>query len=56
MKTGIALFVYNRPEHTKRVLEGLKKNNINKFYIFADGPKTELHIPAVKEVRSKSKA
>ena len=38
-KTGIALFVYNRPEHTEKVLNGLKKNNINKLFIFADGAK-----------------
>lgn len=38
-KTGIALFVYNRPGHTEKVLNGLKKNNIDKLYIFADGAK-----------------
>ncbi|MBC8488093.1 MAG: hypothetical protein H8D45_18845 [Bacteroidetes bacterium] len=39
MKIGLGLFVYNRPHHTKQVLEGLKRNNIDKLYIFCDGPK-----------------
>ena len=26
--TGIAIFAYNRSEHLKKVLEGLKKNEI----------------------------
>lgn len=52
MKTGIALFVYNRPEHTKHVLEGLKKNNIKKLYIFADGLKIEEHRKRFEELRN----
>jgi hypothetical protein len=38
----VALFVYNRPEHTKQTLEHLKKNAPVKdtiLYVFADGPK-----------------
>jgi hypothetical protein len=38
----LALFVYNRPEHTKQTLQHLKKNASIKdtiLYIFADGPK-----------------
>jgi len=38
----IALFVYNRPEHTKRVLESLIKNPeaiLSDLYVFADGQK-----------------
>ncbi len=38
-KTGIVLFVYKRPQHTSEVLEGLRKNSIEKLYIIADGPK-----------------
>lgn len=52
MKTGITLFVYNRPQHTKQVLEGLKQNNIKKLYIFADGLKKEEHKTGWEEVRS----
>ena len=39
MQIGIGLFVYNRPYHTRQVIEGLKRNNIDKVYIFCDGPK-----------------
>jgi len=38
----IALFVYNRPEHTKRTLDALSKNiyaDQSILYIFSDGPK-----------------
>lgn len=52
MKTGIALFVYNRPLHTQKVLEGLKKNHIAKLYIFADGLKTEEHRQNHERVRN----
>lgn len=42
MNAPIALFVYNRPQHTKRLLESLELNSLSKessLYIFADGPK-----------------
>ena len=38
----IVLFVYNRPDHTRRTVEGLLGNAEAKeslLYIFADGPK-----------------
>ena len=50
-KTGIIFFVYHRPAHTERVLAGLKQNQINKLYVFSDGPKDQADFPAVKEVR-----
>jgi GT2 family glycosyltransferase len=37
----IVLFVYNRPEHTKRTLEALASNNLavnSILYIYSDGP------------------
>ena len=34
---GLALFVYTRPEHTKKVLESVKRNGFEKIYIFQDG-------------------
>ncbi len=40
----IALFVYNRPEHTSRVIEALQQNTLasqSVLYVFADGPKTD---------------
>jgi len=51
-KTGITLFVYNRPYHTKKVLEGLKMNNISKLYIFSDGSKNHKDKAEIKEVRN----
>ena len=38
----IVLFVYNRPDHTKRTLEAIKQNELadeSDLYIFSDGPK-----------------
>lgn len=50
-KTAIMLFIYNRPAHTKRVLEGLKENNITELYVFSDGPKNEEDYEKVLETR-----
>lgn len=38
---GLALFVYIRPEHTRKVLESVKRNGFEKIYIFQDGLKNE---------------
>lgn len=38
----IALFVYNRPEHTRRTVESLRANEMARqsdLFVFADGPK-----------------
>lgn len=51
----IILFVYNRPNHTKRVINALKLNPLasqSKLFIFSDGPKdknTENKVQAVRE-------
>lgn len=37
MNCGIILFIYDRPQCTKMVLESLKKNHIDELYIFQDG-------------------
>jgi hypothetical protein len=50
----IALFVYNRPEHTRRTLSYLQKNRLadeSRLFIFSDGPKTEADRTKVDEVR-----
>jgi len=42
MYAPIVLFVYNRPEHTRRTVEALKRcvlSSESDIYIFADGPK-----------------
>ncbi|MFD1095222.1 FkbM family methyltransferase [Salegentibacter chungangensis] len=60
MKSELApviLFVYNRPWHTRQVLESLKSNSLareSKLYIFSDGPKLNAdydEISRIKEVR-----
>lgn len=50
----IALFVYNRPEHTRRTLKFLKQNLLadeSRLYVFSDAAKTSNQQTAVKEVR-----
>ncbi|MCI8596985.1 MAG: hypothetical protein HFJ10_00845 [Lachnospiraceae bacterium] len=37
MNCGIALFIYDRPQCTKKVLESLKRNCIRELYVFQDG-------------------
>jgi GT2 family glycosyltransferase len=39
----IVLFVYNRPEHTRKTLEALSANQLadqSELFVFADGPKS----------------
>jgi len=50
----IALFVYNRPEHTRRTISYLQKNlfaDESRLFIFSDGPKTEADRVKVEQVR-----
>ena len=50
----IALFVYNRPEHTRRTIAYLQKNLLadeSRLFIFSDGAKTDADKPKVEEVR-----
>lgn len=51
----ILLFVYNRPEHTRRCIESLTRNALaanSTLYIYADGAKDTTQQSAVDEVRS----
>lgn len=51
----IALFVYNRPEHTRRTISYLQKNLLaedSRLFIFSDGAKTEADQAKVNEVRT----
>ena len=44
MDIGIIVFAYNRSQHLKKVLDGLKANSgVSKLYIFQDGLKCEEH-------------
>lgn len=50
----VILIVYNRPNHTKRTIEALKKNklaNETELFIFSDAPKDEKDIEGVFAVR-----
>ncbi|HWA86988.1 MAG TPA: hypothetical protein VG710_12240 [Opitutus sp.] len=43
-RAPIALFVYNRPDHTRRTLEALARNRLaasSRLIVFADGPKPD---------------
>ncbi len=51
----IILFVYNRPEHTKKTVDALRLNNLaseSLLFIFSDGNKNENDRKAVEEVRN----
>lgn len=50
----VALFVYNRPDHTRQVIEALKNNDLaneTELFIFSDGAKSDLDRAKVDEVR-----
>lgn len=54
MYAPIALFVYNRPSHTRQTVEALKKNALAKesdLIIYSDAPKNPEAATAVREVR-----
>lgn len=50
----IALFVYNRPEHTRQTIDALMKNKLaekSELFIFSDAPRNQDEISKVMEVR-----
>lgn len=52
MKIAKLLFAYNRYEHTKNVLDGIKQCGItDDIFIFLDGPKNEKCREEVENVR-----
>jgi len=51
----IVLFVYNRPWHTRRTVEALRKNALARksdLFIFSDAAKSEVDAESVAEVRA----
>lgn len=55
MCAPIALFVYNRPAHTRKTIEALKNNELadrSELFVFSDGPRDFATSVAVSEVRS----
>ncbi len=54
-RAPIALFVYNRPEHTRRTVEALAANEgaaASPLFIFSDAPRTPAASPLVEQVRA----
>lgn len=54
LKVPVVLFVYNRPEHTQKTLEALKKNNFameTELFIYSDAAKNEQALSKVSKVR-----
>lgn len=55
MTAPIALFVYNRPDHTRRTVEALLRNELaaeSDVYVFSDGPRSAVDAPMVDAVRT----
>lgn len=55
MLAPIVVFVYNRLDHTKRLIDSLKKNELakeSKLYIYSDAAKNEANKEKVAAVRS----
>jgi len=50
-ETPVVLIVYNRPEHTKQVIDSLRKHNVKNLFVFSDAPKTDKDIEGVKQTR-----
>lgn len=51
----LALFIYKRPEHARRVITSLQACDgaqSSPIYVFADGPKTDADLPAVEATRA----
>src|SRR5258708_31607826 len=40
--TSVLFMIFNRPETTRRVLEGIRKVKPTKLYIVADGPRANV--------------
>lgn len=50
MDTGLAFFVYKRPEHTQAVIHSIVQNTFKHIYIFQDGLRDEKDRKAWEEV------
>ncbi|MCB2153949.1 hypothetical protein KQI84_03630 [bacterium] len=48
----VLLFTYARPEHTARVLDGLRAERIPHLIVYSDAPKREEHVALVEQVRA----
>ncbi|MET1412990.1 glycosyltransferase [Roseibium sp. HPY-6] len=49
----VALFAFNRPDHTRKTLDAIAKNHLagnTDLFVFVDGPRTEKDVAPVQEV------
>lgn len=54
MCSPIVLFVYNRPEHTRKTIEALLKNDLaeqSELFVYCDGPRSDADSEKVLQVR-----
>ena len=54
----LALFIYNRPDHTRRMitsLQGCAGFAESLVYVFADGPRQSQDMPAIQEARNEAR-
>jgi hypothetical protein len=54
MVAPIALFVYNRPDHTRKTIEALSRNELalqSRLIVFSDGPRDKKDAIQVEQVR-----
>jgi glycosyltransferase involved in cell wall biosynthesis/Tfp pilus assembly protein PilF len=49
--TPVVLMTYNRPRHTRKVLDALRRHNVQNLFIFSDGPKSEKDLSIINETR-----
>jgi hypothetical protein len=51
----VALFTYNRPDHTRKTVEALQQNKLSAqtdLFVFSDGPKDDVSESRINEVRN----
>ncbi len=54
-RAPVVLFVYNRPEHTKKTIEALQNNYLARetdLFVFSDGAKNDDAVPQVNQIRN----
>jgi hypothetical protein len=55
MVAPVALFVYNRPHHTLKIIDALKRNDLaenTELFIFADGPRSNASAEDLEKINS----
>jgi hypothetical protein len=54
MNTAVAYFIFNRPNHTQKSFDVLRKNKIKTLFIIADGPRdnNQIELEKCNEVRA----